>query len=257
MTTFANEMTIPVELSLKTIDDEICLIQTPVSELEVLNDEEIANFDNIYVCDNEEPIDCGSSAQTKIDVSVNLTQTTASEIKFNLFESGEQVVILSYNFREKTLSLDRTKNSTLTGNIVGRDEKKGFDRIYTVKLNPELYTDKLNLSIFIDSSSIEIFVNDGEYTLNYNVFPDKTPFEHNLYVVNGDVDFNYVKVYTLKSIWQEENVTPPGDIPSDNDNTGKEDNSKTKNNVVTPLLIAGGVLVCICGVVIAVAAKKR
>lgn len=255
MTNFANAMTIPVELSLKTLDGEICLIQTPVKELETLKDKEITGYGNIYLCDNEEPIDCGTSAQSVFDISVNTASTTASELKINLFETGEQVVVLSYNFTENSISLDRRKGSDLTGGIVGRDEKKGFNNLYTVKIPPKQEKNSINLKIFTDSSSIEIFVNDGEYVLNYNVLPNRTPFKHTLHSVNGNIDFNYIKVETMKSIWNIDNTEN-----NINDGGNKEqEKDKTDKNWVIPLVVGcsvAGVSAAVAATVIIIKKKK-
>ncbi|MGE5223991.1 MAG: glycoside hydrolase family 32 protein, partial [Omnitrophica WOR_2 bacterium] len=168
---FSQQMTIPVELSLRSTGDGIRLFAWPIRELECLHRHE-HSWQSLSLSPGENPL--AGVAGELFDICLDLRLDTAAEI--GLVVRGLPVV---YDVREQLLSC-REKSFHLAP-IEG----------------------KISLRLLVDRISLEIFANHGQVYLPLGViFPDE---DHSIEIWSkgGSVFIESLEVFELASIWED------------------------------------------------------
>jgi len=68
--------------------------------------------------------------------------------------------------------------------------------------------EKVTLELLIDKSSVEFFFDGGAYTMTDLVFPDADYNSLKIYTKSGKSQINSLKVYSLKSVWNNISQQP-------------------------------------------------
>ncbi|MHC4260025.1 MAG: glycoside hydrolase family 32 protein, partial [Planctomycetota bacterium] len=167
---FNQQMSIPCELTLRTLPEGIRLCRVPVREIKKIRGKQyswkntpLKRWENLL---------CGISGEL-FEIKTEIELGGASQVGFKL--RGTPLV---YNVEKKTLSC-RSKTANLTP----------LDK-------------KIKLHILVDRTSIEIFANDGRVSM-FCCFPlDACNTLLNIFAHGGRVNVKKLDVWKLKSTWR-------------------------------------------------------
>jgi fructan beta-fructosidase len=186
--TWRSAMTVPRKLSLIETSEGYRLAQMPVSQLEKLrlSKTEIPkqNITKNTLIDEK-------SVLKELDLSFDLSASTASELGFILSNTKNEKVIFGYDKATKQVFIDRTNAGKF--DFSSKFAKKHFAPIIVGK--------KLIIKALVDNSSIEIFVNGGKIALTDLFFPNEDYTRLELYSKGGNAELIKGEVYPLSTIW--------------------------------------------------------
>lgn len=166
---FNQQMTFPVELTLRTTPYGIRLFRKPIKEIENIHQKEYFWQDQILPPKND--ILLGIKGDL-FNIYAEIDLYKSSEVGFVIY--GEKV---QYNKESKQLS------------CLGR----------SALLEP--IDNKISLQILVDRTSIEVFGNDGLVSLSSCFLPDLDNENLSIYSLDGEANIILLKVYELKSAW--------------------------------------------------------
>ncbi len=184
-----NAMTIPRELSLKVVNNEITLASAPVKELNLITAKprEIANL----------------NISKKLDLLPVLG---------NL--SGQYILKLNGDvLKDFSLVFSNPKNEQLTLGYNSKNNQYYIDRIHSGLINfsdkfagkytaPRLAIGKqFDLTLIVDNASVELFADEGT-TLMTCLYFSTQPYNQLKFQTEGQFLIKQLSVSTLKSIWQ-------------------------------------------------------
>ena len=188
-------LTIPRELKLRKVKEEIRLIQEPVSELEKLRVSEM-NLTNFTLFKNNSICLCNYNNNDDYNIFEIVGEfeiKDAEEFGFNLYKSYRYKTVVGYDVEQETVFVDRRKSGN-TG------FSKNFPVIQKAKL--ESLNKNIRIHVFLDVSCVEAFFNNGEVMITSLVFPKKIECSIEVYTKGGTVIIKTLNVYRLKSIWE-------------------------------------------------------
>ena len=166
---FNQQMSFPVELTLRTTPDGIRMFREPVKEIKNIHKSKLS-WENQALSPNKNPLSDVSGELFHIQAEIEIGN--AKELGFNI--RGEKV---QYNATEKQLSC--------LGKSARLDAVDG----------------KIKLEILVDRSSIEVFGNDGRISLSSCFLPDQENARLSVYASDGGTNIVSMNVYELKSAW--------------------------------------------------------
>ena len=155
-------MTVPRELSLRTFDDGIQLVQAPVKEIELLRKRHVhlahLNVEQINKALNEADV-----LGTALDVQVVLEANGATAFGLHVREGAAERTAIGYDPRAGELFIDRSESGDMSFS-------PQFVERSAVKL--ALRDNALSLRVLVDAQSVEVFANDGRVVMSAQIFPD-------------------------------------------------------------------------------------
>ena len=171
---FNQQMTIPLELSLRTTEKGPRLFMYPVREVETLR-QKTHTWNNITLTSDTNPL---AALQGKLyDIEVEFAPGTSSETVFDL-----RSVKVRYDAESRTLSCNNVKAPLKT-------------------------TDgAIRLRILIDRSSIEVFGNDGRVYIPLCIMLPEDNLSYSAATSKGMSKVKFLRVHELKSIWKEQTI---------------------------------------------------
>lgn len=162
-------MTFPVELTLRTIDNEIRLCRNPIDGIKQLRYDSRV-WKNTLVQPGENPLE-----QIDGDVFEIISEIEVGNAKEIVFDiRGEKVF---YRIAKQELQLMDSK-----ANVIVKDGK-------------------ISLRFIIDRNSIEIYLNQGEVTFTRLFYPDQSNRNLSLISLGGSFRIRTMELYRLESIW--------------------------------------------------------
>ncbi len=187
--TWRSAMTVPRTLQLKKTSEGFRLFQMPVIEAEKLRFREITLKNKIF---SNNLIINDLSIQKEINISFDLSKTSASTIGFSLFNDKDEQVEVAYDVTQQNFYIDRTKSG-----------KTAFSEKFAKRHSAPYKAAKiLTIKVLIDASSIELFVDEGALAMTETFFPNED-FKHlQLLAKNGKTKIKHGKVFALKGIWK-------------------------------------------------------
>lgn len=186
---FRNAFTLPRELGLIKIGDELYLKSMPISELKSIEQSPISKY-GILVNESVDLTTLVGKINTPSKFEFNFSSQNNYKIEFS--NTLNEKVIIGYNKEKNNFFIDRTQSGKV-------DFEKDFARInFAPRLSNE---EEINLTIYLDKSSIEIFADNGLSLLTSVVFPNE---DYNKIMMlsskNAILDkFTYTPLY---SIWR-------------------------------------------------------
>jgi fructan beta-fructosidase len=181
-------MSVPRELTLRNVNDKLCLIQKPVPSLdEWLNQFEKTSFKDHLIEENDLLLNNFHAAAYRMKLA--LENIDAEEFGIALLKGDDKNTILGYNVSEKMLFLDR-KNS---GDVSFHEH---FSSVESVEV--DLTGNQLDLDILVDRSVVEVFASNGYRTMTDQVLPGDESIGMQLYVKNGRtrvVNLELIKIH--------------------------------------------------------------
>jgi fructan beta-fructosidase len=184
-----NAMTLPRELKIKHIGDDMFITSQPVKELVTTYSRSVA-VQNISITKS---LDVAAKAgKLKFPCRVNLDAEQIKDFSLVLSnELGEELVI-GYDKSQHQYFIDRTKSGKI-------DFQKGFAARH---LAPRLADNsKMKISLVIDASSVELFADDGLTVMTSVFFPNKS--YNQIHINSADnLLIKKLEYISLKSIWK-------------------------------------------------------
>jgi fructan beta-fructosidase len=186
--TWRNAMTIPRELKLKHVVDEILIASQPIQELSKIQSKPFI-ISNVKI-------------NNSIDVAARLGKVTfpcrinlsLEEIKdFSLVVSNDmgEELVMGFDKKQNNYFIDRTKSG-----------KTDFQKEFAGRHAAPRFTNngKMNISLLIDVSSVELFADDGLTVMTAIFFPNK-PYNQ-IHIESPDnILIKKIEYINLKSIW--------------------------------------------------------
>ena len=188
--TWRSAMTVPRKLSLIQTKEGYRLAQMPVAQLEKLrlSKTEIPK----QTIKNTTLIDV-KSVLKELDLSFDLSTSSATEVGFVLSNSKNEKVIFGYDKASKQIFIDRTNAG-----------KADFSKLFAKKhFAPFANANVLTIKALIDNSSLEVFVNGGSVALTDLFFPNEDYTRLEVYSIGGNAELTSGSIYPLKSIWKK------------------------------------------------------
>jgi fructan beta-fructosidase len=182
---FRSMMTLPRELELKKVSEELFLIQRPVREVRSLRKDGI--------CEKNLAIKTNKSYQ--MDSSVKAIEILAEikydpSILFNIIISfgNNEGLLIDFDGKNNKIILDRSKSG-----------ETGFSEFFTGKFTADLVFVKeyIKLNIFVDINGIEIFINEGIICMTSLIFPKEHIKFIDICPVNGFAELKSLEIYKL------------------------------------------------------------
>ncbi len=164
---FNQQMTIPVELSLRTVENQIRMFALPVEEIRQLRDQ-TTELSNLLL----------SKGTERIDVRGELFDITAE------FEMGDSE-LFGLRVGGQEISYDVSKEQVYCG--------------FSAPLKPE--NGKITLRILIDRGSIEVFGNGGLVAISQGVLMPKDIGVIEIFAIGGEARVKKFVAHKLKSGW--------------------------------------------------------
>lgn len=182
-----NAMTLPRELALKQVNNEIFLTSNPVIELKQLE------LKPIHISPDD--------LKGKDIMALNHIQSNQFVLKYSLQGIEDYAITLSNDLGDKlVIGYDKSKNAYYIDRT-----KSGI-----TDFNPEFAktafaprltrAPKSQVKLVVDASSIELFADKGLSVLTSLFFPHK-PYNHLVFKSEKDVIFEDITLIPLKSIW--------------------------------------------------------
>lgn len=166
--TWSQQMIFPVELTLKTVRNEIRLCRNPIDAIKQLR-YDARYWSGLVINSSRNPLEKIDGDVFEIVADIDLKR--AQEVAFDI--RGEKAV---YNTAAKELRF--------------MDDK--------MPLLPE--NNRIKLRFIIDRNSVEIYANEGEVTFTRLFYPD--PSNMHLGITSaGECMINKMELYRLESIW--------------------------------------------------------
>ncbi len=178
--------TLPRELSLKTTQKGIRLIQKPVKEQEILRgvsqDMTNQNITESYALKS-------TSKTNELSLTFDLSKTTAQDLGVVVGNSKGEKVLIGFEKSTNRFYVDRTEGGK-------KDFEKGFaGRHYTLR---QATSTLLKMNLYIDVASVELFADDGETVMTDIFFPTEDFNLISLFSKNGSSHLTEGKIWALK-----------------------------------------------------------
>lgn len=174
---FRGSMTLPRDYSLREVNGEIRVIQTPAEELQELRREHFA-ADHVTLGDGvlTAPL---TGRSLEVVAVFDAAAATATEFGLKLRVGNGQETLVGYDAASGEAFVDRTAS--------GFSPSEAFAARHGAPL--EVMEDgTVKLHIFLDAASVELFANDGLRTITDQIFPDLTSLGVELYAEGGEVE---------------------------------------------------------------------
>lgn len=185
---------IPRTLALRTINNELRLIQKPVVELKQLRNAHY-HFSNSTIHTINSKIKEKGIAGKRFEILLQCNKIGNKKVGLKLRKGKQQETIICYNGKKNELLLDR-RNSGKS------DFHQNFSEIHRAPL--KLTNGSLKLHIYLDHSSVEIFANHGSRVITDRIFPSAESDRIEFFSDNPHSFFiKALDLYELKSIWSK------------------------------------------------------
>ncbi|MCU7548701.1 glycoside hydrolase family 32 protein [Chitinophagaceae bacterium LB-8] len=156
-------MTIPRDLGLKQIDNNLLVVSSPSKELTKIQSKSVA-LQNLNVT---KPFDLSTKVgQVSIPCRIDLNMDKAADFSIVLSNDKGEEVLIGYDHNNSQYFIDRTKSG-----------KVDFHKEFAARhVAPRfLKNSKMDMTLVVDVSSVEMFADDGLSVMTEIFFPTK-PF---------------------------------------------------------------------------------
>ncbi|MEO2204828.1 GH32 C-terminal domain-containing protein [Paenibacillus pabuli] len=189
------QLTIPREVSLRTTDDGVRLVQTPITELETLRQNLYSARQRMVGAQSQNLLQGLTAGAYEIEAEVEIPAgSPVTEFGFHLRQREGQKTTVGYKTEKQTMFVDRTTSGDMGFSGL-------FTKVHEASLQPE--NKRIKLRIFVDESSVEVFGNDGRLVFSDVIFPDPAGRAMAFYSLGGNVKVVSMNVYALDNIWRE------------------------------------------------------
>ncbi|HEX8498462.1 MAG TPA: GH32 C-terminal domain-containing protein [Actinomycetales bacterium] len=185
--------TLPRELSLRTIDGRVQLVQQPVAAVDALAGSTTYRLSGARLREGTTALGGpGTSGRTlRVDLRLNLREAREAGVRV-LTGPGEQTVI-GYDRVRQQVYVDRTRSGQV-----------GFERTFPSVDRAPLpsFNGTVRLRVYVDRSSVEVFAGQGQVTLTDQVFPSATSTGVQLFSTGGRAVVESLTITPMRSAWR-------------------------------------------------------
>jgi fructan beta-fructosidase len=182
-------MTVPRELSLRTVNGHVTLVQQPVHQLRELRTGHAFSI-------NHRPVPVGTTALAArgkaVEIQASFRSGTASSYGLKVRTGGGQETVIGYDAAAGQVYIDRTKSGVV-------DFSPDFPGVQRAPL--AAHHGRVTLHILVDWSSVEVFADDGTPVLTDQIFPDPASDGLAVFATGGTATLQSLRVWQLASIW--------------------------------------------------------
>jgi levanase len=183
-------MSIPREVKLETLDENVQLVQKPIPELRELRQGDSGNNQNGLISAGTTALGTRGKA---LEIIAEFQVGTASQfgLKVRTGTGGEETLV-GYDAQGSEVFVDRTNSgqSSFSNLFAGRQ---------TAPLSAK--NGRVKLHIFVDWSSVEVFVDDGQTVITDQIFPMPSSDGLALFANGGNARLLSLHIWQLRSIW--------------------------------------------------------
>lgn len=183
--------TFPRQLSLKTVNGKVQLIQQPVGELTTLRGAR-TRVPSTRVTNTTTPLSVHAGT---LDLQADLTPGTADRSGLDVRTGAGQRTRIGYDTATGEVYIDRSASGDTD-----------FDPTFTgVQRAPlDLHGGRLRLRVLVDASSVEVYAQNSrgeQVTLTDQIFPDPSSTGVAAFAEGGTATLDHMQAWRLKSIW--------------------------------------------------------
>lgn len=185
-------MSVPREVTLRRIGDELRLIQRPIRELKTLA-VRAESLKDISIDGDARKL---ATAGQQLKLTLDIDPGTASVVGLRVLKNGDEQTEIGYDVKSKHLCVDRTRS----GNVA-------FHSAFAGRHSGPLSLDadgRIHLTVLVDASSVEVFGGHGETVITDLVFPSPESRGIELFATGGKCRVVSCDVETVSSIWFDE-----------------------------------------------------
>ena len=185
---FNQQMSVPIEITLKTTPDGIEMFRNPVQEIEKLY-AITRNLENLSAAKaNEELSDL-------LPELIDLNLKFSPEKDFTLYLRGLKILFDAEAQEFEFTNTARVEGERAAWNKSGPYRDNGLRRIPAPAVDGQV-----TLRALVDRASLELFINDGAAAASFVVVPD--PADRRIAIEgNDDLKIHSLVVHELKSAW--------------------------------------------------------
>jgi fructan beta-fructosidase len=189
--TYRNAMTLPRDLTLIHVKDDILIASKPVDELTLIQ-KKTRVADNIKVINK---IDITKkTGPLKFPCRINLSLDKPNDFALVLSNNLNEELVMGYDKPHNQYFIDRSKSG-----------KTSFQKDFAARHIAPRFTDsnKINMTLIIDVSSVELFADDGLTVMTAVFFPNK-PYDKISVQSADNAVIKKMEIIGLKGIWGSE-----------------------------------------------------
>jgi len=184
-------MSITRSLTLRAVDDQWLLVQTPVKELKKLREKRHGqrgrNLTGRMIIN-----DANGGLTDRYELEAEFKPSADAVFTLDFRKGATETTTVRIDIAQGELTLDRTKSGLV-------DFHREFPAVSHAPIR--LDGDELALQVFVDTSSIELFVNDGETVLTSLILPKPDSRGVELNVERGQLKRVEIDAWNLRSAW--------------------------------------------------------
>jgi fructan beta-fructosidase len=184
-----NAMTLPRELGIKHVDDDVFVVSRPVKELDKIEEKRKTVRDLMVTKSLEITKETG---KLKFPCRLNLSLETIKDFSIKLSNNIGEELVIGFDKKQDQFYIDRTRSG-----------KTSFQKDFAGKATAPRFINgqRLNLSLIFDESSVELYGDDGLTTMTSILFPNK-PYNKLNISSPGNLLINKLEYVEFKSIWK-------------------------------------------------------
>jgi fructan beta-fructosidase len=181
-------MSIPREVKLETLDENVQLVQKPIPELRELREG--------YSCEQGRLITAGTSALSTrgkaLEIIAEFQVGTASQFGLKVRTGSGEETLVGYDAPGGDVFVDRTNSGQVS-----------FSNLFPSRETAPLQAKdgRVKLHIFVDWSSVEVFGDDGQTVITDQIFPMPSSDGLALFANGGTARLVSLQIWPLRSIW--------------------------------------------------------
>ncbi len=184
-----NAMTIPRELKIKHVGNDVFVASQPIQELSKIKAKSFVTS-NLKITKSFDL--AKKTGKVNFPCRIDLSSDEMKDFSLILSNDIDEDVVIGYDKNLNQYFIDRTKSG-----------KTDFQKDFAAKHVAPRITDanSMNLSLIIDKSSIELFADDGLTVMTELFFPNK-PYSHITLKSKENILIKKFEYTSLKSIWK-------------------------------------------------------
>jgi len=187
--TWRNALTIPRDLKLKHVGNDIFLVSQPVPELSKIQSKPVI-VQNIKLTNS---VDLAKrTGKIKFPCRLNLSLEEIKDFSLVISNDAGEEIVVGYDKQNNQYFIDRIRSG-----------KTDFHKDFAARhVAPRLTgKSKMNMTLIIDVSSVELFADDGLTVMTSVIFPNK-PYNQ-IHIQSPDAaSIKKLEYIRLKSIWK-------------------------------------------------------
>jgi fructan beta-fructosidase len=184
-----NAMTLPRELRIKHVDDDVFVVSWPIKELDKIGENRKILSDVMVTKILDITQETG---KLKLPCRLNLSLKTIKDFSIILSNNIGEELVIGFDKKQNQFYIDRTRSG-----------KTNFQKDFAGKATAPRFVNsqKLTLSLIFDESSVELFGDDGLTTMTSIFFPNKTYNKMNI-SSPGNLLINKLEYVEFKGVWK-------------------------------------------------------